>query len=118
MTKESEGLPDPDLSSVVEQTREGAVLRVRVRPRAPRDAVLGPRGGALRVEVRAVPERGKANEATVRTVASWLRLPASAVSLASGGSARDKRILVPGVSASDLRRRIAGVGSAAPSGIS
>lgn len=92
---------------VVEGSKDGAIVRVRVKPRAGRDAVLGISGGALRVSVRAAPERGKATEATLRTLAAWLGIPAARVALASGAASRDKRVLVRSLTPSDLRKRVA-----------
>jgi hypothetical protein len=91
----------------VVQTRAGPVLRVRVKPRAPRDAVTGADDHGLRVEVRASPERGKANEAVCRTVARWLGMRPSDLSIASGASARDKRVAVAGLAPAALRARVA-----------
>lgn len=51
---------------------------------------------ALRVRVRAVPEKGKANAALLAVVAAGLNLPKSAISLESGGKNRHKRIHIAG----------------------
>lgn len=83
------------------------MLRVRVKPRGPRDAVLGVTASGLAVVVRAAPEKGKANAAVLATLARWLGLPPSALSLLSGEASRAKRVLVRGRSAADLRRRLA-----------
>jgi hypothetical protein len=90
----------------VESTAAGPVLRVRVRPKARRDAVTGADERGLKVEVRAAPERGRANDAVIKTLAAWLGIPAASTALASGATGRDKRVLVRGVSAADLRKRV------------
>ncbi len=51
---------------------------------------------ALRVRVRATPEKGKANAALLATLAAGLRLPKSAVSLEGGGKSRHKRVRITG----------------------
>lgn len=91
---------------MLEETRAGPVLRVKVRPRASRDAVVGIDAGALRVSVRAAPERGKANDAVCKAIASWLGLRARDVSLVSGDATRDKRVLVQGIDVETLRARL------------
>lgn len=81
-------------------SREGVILRVRVTPKSSRDAVEGvettPQGPALKVRVRAVPDKGAANTAVAETVARWLGVPKGAVSLASGSTARVKSLAIVG----------------------
>jgi len=66
------------------------MLRVHVTPRSGRDAVVGWRGDALAVCVRAVPEDGRANEAVRRVVSGALGVPKSRVRVARGTSSREK----------------------------
>jgi hypothetical protein len=70
-------------------------LRVRAKPGARADRVAGVRGDCLLVEVRAAPERGKANEAVIRVLADVLGLRASAVVLKTGAAAPRKLFLLP-----------------------
>lgn len=79
----------------------GLELRVRVTPRGGRDAIdgietLSDGKRVLKVRVRAVPEDGAANEGVRRLLAKALRLPASAVSLEAGATARLKTFLIAG----------------------
>jgi len=46
--------------------------------------------------VRALPERGSANEALEWLVARWLKVPPSFVSVKQGGKSRLKQVLVEG----------------------
>jgi len=84
----------------------GAVVKVRVRPGASEDRVVGVHAGALRVTVRAAPERGKANEAVARLLARTVGARPSEVELLSGAAARDKTLLVRGFGAERLRNAI------------
>lgn len=76
------------------------LLRVRVRPRARRQAVLGAAPAAdgmrLRLAVTAAPEEGRANRAACALVAEALGVPPSAVRLAAGAAAREKTLAVEG----------------------
>jgi uncharacterized protein len=90
---------------VVEDTKAGPVVRVRAKPNASRDAVIVD-GRGVRIEVRAAPDRGKATEAVLRTFATFLGVKKAAVSLASGPSSRDKRILVSGLTVDEVRARL------------
>jgi uncharacterized protein (TIGR00251 family) len=78
----------------------GVLLRVRLTPKSSRDSVEGiettAEGPALKARVRAVPEKGAANEALVRLVADWLDVAAGTVSLARGGKSRLKTVEVAG----------------------
>lgn len=76
------------------------MLQVRLTPKSSADEVMGVEdtagGPALKARVRAVPDKGKANDAVVRLIAGWLGLPQSRVSLASGGKSRIKQVFVEG----------------------
>jgi uncharacterized protein (TIGR00251 family) len=83
------------------------VLRVRVQPRAAREALAGVREGALVVRLTAPPVEGRANEALARLLGRTLGVPPSAVRLVSGEKGRDKRVRVGGVSVEEVRARLA-----------
>jgi len=84
----------------------GVRLKLRVVPGARRDAILGVHGDALRVAVRAVAEKGRANAAVERTLAAGLGLAAGDVLLVAGMASRDKLIEIRGLVADDLRARL------------
>ena len=87
--------------------RDGsALVRVRVRPGANRDELVGERAGALLVRVTAPPVDGRANDALRKLVAKAAGVPASRVSLVSGASARDKLLRLEGVSAVQAGERL------------
>ena len=95
------------------RSSEGVVLRVRVTPKSSKDVVEGleatPQGPALKVRVRAVPDKGAANAADAETVARWLGVPKSSVVLVSGSTARVKGLAIAGdadVLSANLERRI------------
>src|SRR5262245_36781931 len=90
----------------VREAAGGASLRVRVKPRASRDALAGERDGALLVRLTAPPIEGEANAALVRLLARALRVPASAISIAQGTKGRDKVLRVAALGAAELRARL------------
>jgi uncharacterized protein len=75
-------------------------VRVRVTPRAGKDAVEGvvdsAAGPVLGVRVRAVADKGEANRAAEAVLAKWLGIAKTSVSLAAGGKARLKTLQVAG----------------------
>ncbi|MEE9201269.1 MAG: DUF167 domain-containing protein [Candidatus Brocadiales bacterium] len=81
----------------MKKTKEGIIIPVKVQPGAKKNSIVGEWGGKLKLQVTAPPERGKANEAVVRLLASGLGLQKSRVRIVSGESSRDKRVLVEGV---------------------
>ena len=79
----------------------GVEVFVRLTPKSSRDAVEGVGTAAdgrshLKARVRAVPEDGKANKALVRLLADTLGVPAGAVAIAAGDTARLKTVRVTG----------------------
>ena len=85
---------------------QGCVLSVRAQPNARRNGVLGEHAGALRLGVTAAPEKGRANKALVELLRDLLGVKRSQVELLSGETCHDKRFLVTGLSADELRSRI------------
>lgn len=74
---------------------EALLLHVRVQPKARANAVLGWRGGALRVSVTAAPEAGKANRAVIELLAAALAVPPGSIALVRGATSRDKWFRLP-----------------------
>lgn len=77
------------------------ILAVRLTPGAAKEMVGGVRTdekGAhwLSARVRAVPEKGRANDALVALLGKCLGLPKGAISLESGDSNRLKRLRIRG----------------------
>jgi uncharacterized protein len=97
-----------DLAGLVDAGKDGAVLRVHVQPGASREGIAGVHGNALKVRVRAPATSGQANEAVLSLLAKELSVPATALTLTSGASSRDKRVLFAGLSAAELEKRLAG----------
>jgi uncharacterized protein (TIGR00251 family) len=81
-------------------------VRVRVQPRASRDAITGERDGALVVRLTAPPVEGAANEALVRLIGKALGLPPSAVRILRGEAGRDKLVHIRGARAEDVIRLV------------
>lgn len=80
--------------------QDGVAMRVRVTPKSSKDVVEGlaatAQGPALKVRVRAVPDKGAANAAVAETVAEWLGVPKSTVAVISGSTARVKVLAIAG----------------------
>jgi uncharacterized protein (TIGR00251 family) len=86
----------------------GVTLRVRVKPRASRDAIDGERDGALVVRLKAPPVEGAANAALARFLGRTLGVAPSAVRILKGESARQKLVAIDGLDARGARERLGG----------
>ena len=79
---------------------DGVTVRVRVTPKSSKDAIEGiettAQGPALKIRVRAVPDKGAANAAVAETLAGWLGVPKSAVTLLTGSTGRVKNLAIAG----------------------
>jgi len=87
-------------------TDAGLTLRVRVQPRASRNALSGEREGALVVRLTAPPVEGAANEALARFLGKTLGVAPSAVRVVSGTTGRNKVVSVAGLDAATARERL------------
>ncbi len=81
-------------------------LNVKVHPRAKRNTVEVSDDGAVTIRVTAAPEKGKANIAAVKLLASWLDLPRASVSIIRGHTSRNKVVRVNGIEDAELKERL------------
>ena len=91
---------------------DGVRVRLKVTPKAKRSQFGGlldePDGGkALKVQVTAAPEGGKANEAVIALMAREWGVAKSAISVVSGATDRRKLVEIRGPS-QDLLARLQG----------
>lgn len=97
--------------SALRQGADCVFLRVRVTPKASKEALEGVETGAngveyLKLEVRAVPDKGQANAAVIKLVAKALGVPKSAVDLASGATGRIKTLRIADLDETSARERL------------
>jgi uncharacterized protein (TIGR00251 family) len=87
-----------------------ARLRVRVTPRAGRNAIAGWRDGVVGVRVTAPPVEGEANRAVAALLARALGLRPTAVTVVQGRRGRDKVVRIQGMTAPEAEARLRGAG--------
>lgn len=83
------------------------LLPVKVIPNAPRTAVAGWLGDALKVRVQAPPVEGRANASLCAGLAERLGLPGAAVRVARGTTASRKLVRIEGLDLAGVRQRLA-----------
>jgi uncharacterized protein (TIGR00251 family) len=86
----------------VEQRGDALRIRVRVKPRASKSRIWGPRDGILEVSVAAPPVDGEANVELIRTLGAALGCPKSAIEIVSGPGSRSKLVAIIGFSGAEL----------------
>ena len=84
-------------------------LAIKVVPNAPRSAVAGWLGEALKVKVHAPPVEGRANEELCSFLATQLGLPRRSVTVLRGDYSRLKLVRIEGLAGFDVRSRLASV---------
>lgn len=85
----------------------GAVVSVKAVPGSSRDRIAGILGDRLKLTVSAAAEKGKANAAIARLLADALGVPPRDVVLRSGQTRPAKEFIIAGLSAAEVRRRLA-----------
>jgi uncharacterized protein (TIGR00251 family) len=83
-------------------------LAIKAIPNAPRNAVVGWLGDALKVKVYAPALEGRANDELCEFIADTLGLPRRAVSVALGDKSRQKLLEIDGLTLADVRQRLDG----------
>ena len=86
-------------------------ITLRVTPSASRDAVVGWQGDMLRLRVAAPAQRGKANEAVLRLLASALGIERRRLRIVRGHTSRQKMVSVDGLDEAEVRARLASASS-------
>ncbi len=87
--------------------KNGAVLHVRVQPRARRAGFEGYHGDLLKVALTAPPVDGAANEALVRFLADGMDVPPSCVTVIVGQTSREKAVEFRGLDLATAADRLA-----------
>jgi len=104
---ETETQGKPNLMIPVHETKAGVTFTVKIQPRARKNAITGELGDALKVALAAPPIDGRANEGCIEFLANLLKVKHSSVTIASGKTSRRKVIRVTGLSADEVRKRLA-----------
>jgi uncharacterized protein (TIGR00251 family) len=72
-------------------------LNVKVVPGSSRNQIVGWLGDALKIKVTAPPEKGQANDAVVKLLASTLGVSTNDIEVVSGHSSPSKVIAITGM---------------------
>ena len=86
------------------ETADGVIINVRAQPRSSKSGIDGLTGDAVKVRIRCAPVDGKANKELVETLSGAFSVPKGRVVFRSGETSKQKRILLAGVSADEVRK--------------
>jgi len=94
------------------EIKEGCEINVWVSAGSARSGVSALHGNALKVAVRAAPEKGKANAELERVLAAFFGVSRGKVRVVSGQTSRRKRVRLEGLSVGAVRAALdrAGLG--------
>ncbi len=81
-------------------------LALKAIPNAPRNAIAGWLGDALKVKIHAPALEGRANKELCDFLAAQLSLPRRAVTLVQGGKSRQKLLRISGLTLAEVRTRL------------
>lgn len=65
---------------------------MKVIPKASKSEIIGWENEQLKVRLKAVPEKGKANEELIRVLAEYFNIPKSQITIIRGGKSRIKQV--------------------------
>lgn len=81
------------------------ILTVKVIPRARKNEIVGYENGVLKVRLKAVPEKGEANEELIDFLAEELEIPKSSLTLVRGHTSRIKHVKIEGLDETQFLKR-------------
>lgn len=81
-------------------------LPIKAIPNAPRSAVVGWLGEALKVKIHAPPVEGRANAALCEFLADSLGLPRRAVTVLRGDTSRQKLVRIDGLTLAEVKAKL------------
>lgn len=82
-------------------------LAIKAIPNAPRSAVVGWLGDALKVKIHAPALEGRANEELCTFLADALDVPKRCVTLMQGDKSRQKLVRIEGLTLAQIKARFA-----------
>lgn len=77
------------------------ILEITVVPLSGKNDCIVSENGQIKWYLKSAPEKGKANQELVRSIADVLRLPQQAISIVTGSVGRKKRVKVETIMAKE-----------------
>ena len=94
------------MTLAIDSTDAGVLISVKVVPGASRSRIAGILGTALKVNIAAAPEKGKANSQLIDLLSRALGIAARQITITSGHRSPRKQVLLEHVTPQDLRKKL------------
>lgn len=94
------------LSEILQETPKGVILSVKVLPKAAETQIMGIEGGALKIRLHALPEKGKANKELLRFLSKTLGISSSYLEIVSGETFSKKRVSIQKISLDEIIKKL------------
>lgn len=97
-----------DMSNLaIEEHNDGVVFTAKIVPGSSgQTRICGLLDNMLKIKVSAAPEKGKANECLIKFLARLLGVKKNSVSIISGTTSPVKHVMVSGISADTLLKKL------------
>ncbi len=95
-----------NLDQVLQDGKDGVLLRIHVQPKARRQQVVGLYNERLKVCVTEPPDRGRANAAVMQLLAEALQISRSQINLVRGDTSRQKDLWLSGQQRQNVAARL------------
>lgn len=80
----------------LKKTPEGVIIAIKVTPKSHKNEIIGWENHEIKIRIRAIPEKGHANNEVIHFLAKLLNISLSSLTLVSGTTSRHKKILIKG----------------------
>ncbi|NNM43236.1 MAG: DUF167 domain-containing protein [Chlamydiae bacterium] len=87
-----------------QESAKGVTLSIKVLPKSSFTGYVGFENGVLKVKLKAVPEKGKANEELIAFLSSSLRIPKSKILLLRGETSKQKTVCFLGMKKEEVEK--------------
>ena len=92
--------------SIIKTVESGVLLFIKVTPKSSSTAFAGKEDGYFKIRLAAAPEKGKANQALLDFLSKNLKIKKAQLSITHGLQGRKKHILIYGVSACEVEKKL------------
>lgn len=82
------------------------IIECKITPNAAKSRVVGYVGEALKIQIAAPPEKGKANEELIYFLSKLFKVPKSAIQILTGETGRLKRVSIEGLSTEEIQDKV------------
>lgn len=91
---------------MLKETQNGVIVPIKVIPRAHCNEIVGWENLEVKIRIKAVPEKGNANDALLRFIAKYFAVSLSSVTLISGENSRHKRICISEITLQQVMEKL------------